>query len=51
MTTGLDVFDKTVQESNLWLKDVMERARHQRPPSRLFHVARGAAWPARSHRP
>ena len=25
MTTGLDVFDKTVQESNLWLKDVMER--------------------------
>jgi len=25
MTTGLDVFDKTVQETNLWLKDVMER--------------------------
>ena len=25
MTTGLDTFDKTVQESNLWLKDVMER--------------------------
>jgi uncharacterized protein (DUF2267 family) len=25
MTTGLDVFDTTVQESNLWLKDVMER--------------------------
>lgn len=25
MTTGLDVFDKTVQESNLWLKDIMER--------------------------
>jgi uncharacterized protein (DUF2267 family) len=25
MTTGLDVFDKTVQESNLWLKDLMER--------------------------
>ncbi|MGE5261124.1 MAG: DUF2267 domain-containing protein [Actinomycetota bacterium] len=27
MTTGLDVFDKTVQESNLWLKDIMERLR------------------------
>ena len=25
MTTGLDTFDKTEQESNLWLKDVMER--------------------------
>jgi uncharacterized protein (DUF2267 family) len=25
MTTGLDVFDKTVQESNLWLKDIMDR--------------------------
>jgi uncharacterized protein (DUF2267 family) len=25
MTTGLDTFDKTVQESNLWLKGVMER--------------------------
>lgn len=25
MSTGLDTFDKTVQESNLWLKDVMER--------------------------
>jgi uncharacterized protein (DUF2267 family) len=25
MTTGLDTFDKTVQQSNLWLKDVMER--------------------------
>lgn len=25
MTTGLDTFDKTVQESNLWLKDIMER--------------------------
>jgi uncharacterized protein (DUF2267 family) len=25
MTTGLDVFDTTIQESNLWLKDVMER--------------------------
>lgn len=24
MSTGLDTFDKTVQESNLWLKDVME---------------------------
>lgn len=23
MTTGLDVFDTTVQESNLWLKDLM----------------------------
>jgi uncharacterized protein (DUF2267 family) len=27
MSTGLDTFDKTVQESNLWLKDVMERLR------------------------
>jgi len=25
MATGLDVFDKTVQESNLWLKDIMDR--------------------------
>jgi len=25
MSTGFDTFDKTVQESNLWLKDVMER--------------------------
>jgi uncharacterized protein (DUF2267 family) len=33
MTTGLDVFDKSVQETNLWLKDVMARLetedRHQ----------------------
>jgi uncharacterized protein (DUF2267 family) len=25
MSTGLDVFDTTVQQTNLWLKDVMER--------------------------
>jgi uncharacterized protein (DUF2267 family) len=25
MTTGLDVFDATVQETNLWLKDIMDR--------------------------
>ena len=25
MSTGLDIFDKTVQESNLWLKAVMDR--------------------------
>ncbi|ODR99612.1 hypothetical protein AUC69_08230 [Methyloceanibacter superfactus] len=25
MSTGLDTFDKTVQESNLWLKAIMER--------------------------
>jgi uncharacterized protein (DUF2267 family) len=25
MTTGLDEFDRTVQESNLWLKDLMAR--------------------------
>ena len=25
MTTGLDAFDKTVQETNLWLKDLMGR--------------------------
>ena len=25
MSTGLVTFDKTVQESNLWLKDIMER--------------------------
>ncbi|MBK5199415.1 MAG: DUF2267 domain-containing protein [Methyloceanibacter sp.] len=25
MSTGLDTFDKTVQESNLWLKDLTER--------------------------
>jgi uncharacterized protein (DUF2267 family) len=33
MSTGLDTFDKTVQESNLWLKDIMDRLdtrdRHQ----------------------
>lgn len=25
MTTGLDVFDATVQQTNLWLKDIMDR--------------------------
>jgi len=25
MTTGLDVFDRTVQESNLWLKSLMDK--------------------------
>lgn len=25
MTTGLDVFDSTIQQTNLWLKDIMER--------------------------
>jgi uncharacterized protein (DUF2267 family) len=25
MTTGLDVFDSTVQQTNLWLKDIMDR--------------------------
>ena len=25
MTTGLDVFDRTLQETNLWLKDLMVR--------------------------
>jgi uncharacterized protein (DUF2267 family) len=25
MSTGLDVFDTTVQQTNLWLKDLMER--------------------------
>ena len=25
MTTGLDVFDSTVQQTNLWLKDLMNR--------------------------
>ncbi len=25
MTTGTDVFDKTLQETNLWLKDLMQR--------------------------
>jgi uncharacterized protein (DUF2267 family) len=25
MTTGLDAFDSTLQQSNLWLKDIMER--------------------------
>ena len=25
MSTGLDTFDKTIQETNLWLKDIMER--------------------------
>jgi hypothetical protein len=24
MSTGLDVFDRTVQKTNLWLKDIME---------------------------
>lgn len=25
MSTGLDVFDTTVQQTNLWLKDIMDR--------------------------
>jgi len=25
MTTGLDVFDATLQQTNLWLKDLMQR--------------------------
>ena len=25
MSTGFDTFDKTVQETNLWLKDIMDR--------------------------
>lgn len=25
MTTGLDVFDSTVQQTNLWLKEIMDR--------------------------
>ncbi|HEY7644973.1 MAG TPA: DUF2267 domain-containing protein [Hyphomicrobiales bacterium] len=25
MTTGLEVFDSTVQQTNLWLKDIMDR--------------------------
>ena len=25
MATGLDTFDTTIQESNLWLKDLMEQ--------------------------
>jgi uncharacterized protein (DUF2267 family) len=25
MTTGLDAFDSTVQQTNLWLKDIMDR--------------------------
>jgi hypothetical protein len=25
MTTGLDAFDSTLQQTNLWLKDIMER--------------------------
>ena len=29
MSIGLDTFDKTVQESNLWLKDLMERLNTQ----------------------
>ena len=29
MTTGLDVFDKSVQETNLWLKDLMTRLETQ----------------------
>ncbi len=28
MTTGLDVFDTTVQETNLWLKDIGTYDRH-----------------------
>jgi uncharacterized protein (DUF2267 family) len=30
MSTGLDVFDTTVQQTNLWLKDLMERLRLDR---------------------
>ena len=51
MSTGLDSFDKTVQESNLWLKDVMERLntydRHRAYSAlrAVLHALRGRTGP------
>ena len=33
MTAGLDVFDTTLQHTNLWLKDLMEDLRIDRHPA------------------
>jgi len=38
MSTGLDTFDKTVQESNLWLKDIMDRLSTTDPLFRLSYA-------------
>lgn len=52
MTTGLGIFDTTVQESNLWLKDLMERLgtsdRHHAYSTlrAVLHVLRDRIGPA-----
>ncbi|MGC2408832.1 MAG: DUF2267 domain-containing protein [Methyloceanibacter sp.] len=52
MTTGLDVFDTTVQETNLWLKELMERLgtydRHRAYSTlrAVLHVLRDRIGPA-----
>ncbi len=52
MTTGLDVFDSTVQESNLWLKDLMtslktdDRHRAYRALRATLHAVRDRIGPA-----
>jgi uncharacterized protein (DUF2267 family) len=52
MTTGLDVFDTTVEETNLWLKDLMSKLgtddRHQayRALRATFHALRDRIAPA-----
>jgi uncharacterized protein (DUF2267 family) len=52
MTTGLDVFDTTVQETNLWLKDLMahlgtdDRHRAYRVLRATLHALRDRISPA-----
>ena len=38
--TGLDVFDKTLQTTNIWLEEIMEV---------IIHVGMYAGWPCISH--
>jgi uncharacterized protein (DUF2267 family) len=51
MTTGLDVFDTTLQQTNLWLKDLMQRLDTEdrklayRVLSRTLHAVRDRIGP------
>ncbi len=51
MTTGLDVFDTTLQQTNLWLKDLMQRLGTEdrrlayRVLSRTLHAVRDRIGP------
>ena len=52
MTTGLDVFDTTLQQTNLWLKDLMKRLGTEdrrlayQVLSRTLHAVRDRIGPA-----